>query len=663
LAKLDRDAKVAGQQWPSSGDLQAAADQLVADRAAAQAKYGLAEILAGSEIRGQLIDQRLDFANTLAALDHSAQLDLAGVNKDFWHDVADVRRDWSLELAGLSTAYDAGRANSWSTAQAGVATQFASVWADEQQAVAASAATRATTQGALQLTRSTAEADADRVRDIADANSLHTLDVTQANLGANYLQQLAETTHGANLSRLQLDISAASTGTYQPWAPPAAEPSAPINANQITTQGLVVPPGSATHAEYFNGATASMFGFYPTGYPSLGGGYQSVTVEASHMPSRASIIAGTTSTASPGVSPTDGLLEELDAILAENASRPPKESPLGITSSTLGAMSQLQFDRELDFYLYENDPNRTWSDEEIREKGLTIPGDDPVQRTRVEKKIYGDLKMLPNEAVFAAAWYEASFFLGRFFGTAVRPESESVGIERTRNIADTIGAISQFAYGIGKIAQSIKPARQSVAVREHTTQIDTGTFPDTPGIGGVLDTGTFPKIPNTGGVIDVTPPMAPMPAITGKIAFAKEPVPFRLLPPSSVRVGPQGDVGWRNAANAADELADAPFAPGSLGAAKAWTITGRINAAELPTSGRIRFVPPQNYSPSQPLPRGPQNGYIDRFGNEWVRGPSRTVGEAFEWDVQLSHTGRKQIGWLSRDGMHVNVSLRGHVTH
>ena len=102
----------------------------------------------------------------------------------------------------------------------------------------------------------------------------------------------------------------------------------------------------------------------------------------------------------------------------------------------------------------------------------------------------------------------------------------------------------------------------------------------------------------------------------------------------------------------------------SVGAAKAWTsVKGRLKAAELPTSGRIRFVPPKNYSPSSPLTRGPQNGYIDRFGNEWVRGPSRTAGEAFEWDVQLSNRGREMLGWLSREGNHVNVSLGGRVTH
>ena len=94
-----------------------------------------------------------------------------------------------------------------------------------------------------------------------------------------------------------------------------------------------------------------------------------------------------------------------------------------------------------------------------------------------------------------------------------------------------------------------------------------------------------------------------------------------------------------------------------------YSISGRIKAAGLPKRGRIRYVPPKNYNPNQALPRGRQNGYIDRFGNEWVSGPSRTRGEPFEWDVQLSEKGRKQLGWLTRDGTHCNVSLSGKVTH
>ncbi|WP_380181025.1 polymorphic toxin type 17 domain-containing protein [Kalamiella sp. sgz302252] len=102
---------------------------------------------------------------------------------------------------------------------------------------------------------------------------------------------------------------------------------------------------------------------------------------------------------------------------------------------------------------------------------------------------------------------------------------------------------------------------------------------------------------------------------------------------------------------------------GTAGAAQPWTTKGRINYVQLPTQGKIRFVPDSNYSPSNPLPRGPNNGYVDKFGNEWVKGPSRTAGQAFEWDVQLSPKGKAQLGWATRDGSHLNISLDGKITH
>ena len=89
---------------------------------------------------------------------------------------------------------------------------------------------------------------------------------------------------------------------------------------------------------------------------------------------------------------------------------------------------------------------------------------------------------------------------------------------------------------------------------------------------------------------------------------------------------------------------------------------GQIKAAGLPTKGKIRYVPPKSWKPSTPLPRK-NGGYLDKFGNTWVKGPSRTAGEAFEWDVQLSKTGQSSIGWLTRDGSHANVSLLGRITH
>ncbi|WNK46192.1 hemagglutinin repeat-containing protein [Pantoea agglomerans] len=111
-------------------------------------------------------------------------------------------------------------------------------------------------------------------------------------------------------------------------------------------------------------------------------------------------------------------------------------------------------------------------------------------------------------------------------------------------------------------------------------------------------------------------------------------------------------------------IEEPPFNPsGTGGAAQPWSTKGRINYVQLPNEGKIRYIPPEGYSASQPLPRGPNKGYIDKFGNEWVKGPSRTAGQAFEWDVQLSRTGKAQLGWATRDGSHLNISLDGKVTH
>ncbi|MBP2851614.1 polymorphic toxin type 17 domain-containing protein, partial [Dickeya oryzae] len=118
------------------------------------------------------------------------------------------------------------------------------------------------------------------------------------------------------------------------------------------------------------------------------------------------------------------------------------------------------------------------------------------------------------------------------------------------------------------------------------------------------------------------------------------------------------------AGNVPAYVEELPFNPsGTGGAAQPWSTKGRIKYVELPTQGKIRFVPDSNYSPSNPLPRGPNNGYLDKFGNEWVKGPSRTAGQAFEWDVQLSPKGKAQLGWATRDGSHLNVSLDGKITH
>lgn len=76
-----------------------------------------------------------------------------------------------------------------------------------------------------------------------------------------------------------------------------------------------------------------------------------------------------------------------------------------------------------------------------------------------------------------------------------------------------------------------------------------------------------------------------------------------------------------------------------------------LRRLRLPTAGDVPFEPPKKWNPTEPLPKGPQDGYIDRKGREWVKGPTRTAGEDWEWDVQLLKGG------------HINIDWSGRVTH
>ena len=85
---------------------------------------------------------------------------------------------------------------------------------------------------------------------------------------------------------------------------------------------------------------------------------------------------------------------------------------------------------------------------------------------------------------------------------------------------------------------------------------------------------------------------------------------------------------------------------------------GDIKKQGLPTKGKLRYVPPTGG-----VKKDSSGAFVDKFDNRWVRGPSRTAGEKFEWDVQLSKKGRLQLGWASRDGKHINVSLKGRIRY
>jgi hypothetical protein len=97
------------------------------------------------------------------------------------------------------------------------------------------------------------------------------------------------------------------------------------------------------------------------------------------------------------------------------------------------------------------------------------------------------------------------------------------------------------------------------------------------------------------------------------------------------------------------------------------SIKGLIKQEGLPTKGKLRYVPPKKLHSFDRLPHeklpGRKIGFIDRFGNLWVKGESRTKGQPYEWDVQLSKQGIQQVGWMTRDNSHLNVSLDGRVTH
>ncbi|WP_035774752.1 polymorphic toxin type 17 domain-containing protein, partial [Asaia astilbis] len=114
---------------------------------------------------------------------------------------------------------------------------------------------------------------------------------------------------------------------------------------------------------------------------------------------------------------------------------------------------------------------------------------------------------------------------------------------------------------------------------------------------------------------------------------------------------PEKDPEKKGGENSTDDRTDSPPSK-----------KGRIKDAGLPTEGKIRFVPPKWWKPSENLPKK-GGAFRDKFNNLWKKGPSRTAGEPYEWDVQLSPQGKKQLGWATRDGSHANVSLDGKITH
>lgn len=102
----------------------------------------------------------------------------------------------------------------------------------------------------------------------------------------------------------------------------------------------------------------------------------------------------------------------------------------------------------------------------------------------------------------------------------------------------------------------------------------------------------------------------------------------------------------------------------------AFGIRQAIKKAGLPTTGGVRYLPPKGVSElhrlfgTHKVGGKPVKGFMDRFGNVWTTGPSRTAGEHIEWDVFLSSAGKAQLGrFLGAGKNHLNVSMRGRITH
>jgi hypothetical protein len=87
-----------------------------------------------------------------------------------------------------------------------------------------------------------------------------------------------------------------------------------------------------------------------------------------------------------------------------------------------------------------------------------------------------------------------------------------------------------------------------------------------------------------------------------------------------------------------------------------------LKKAKLPHKGKIRFIPKRTDIRNCQLSRSQNGGYIDKFGNIWVK-PSGIIMGKFHWDVQMAKNKRGKWGWLMNSDEHMNVTQDGKVPH
>ena len=92
-------------------------------------------------------------------------------------------------------------------------------------------------------------------------------------------------------------------------------------------------------------------------------------------------------------------------------------------------------------------------------------------------------------------------------------------------------------------------------------------------------------------------------------------------------------------------------------------MTSVIKKAGLPSEGKIRFIPrPSDVQSGKILKQG--GGYVDKFGNVWKKPTGNSPQGPLHWDVQLSQTGKTQLGHMSSSGgAHLNVTNYEEIHH
>jgi len=82
------------------------------------------------------------------------------------------------------------------------------------------------------------------------------------------------------------------------------------------------------------------------------------------------------------------------------------------------------------------------------------------------------------------------------------------------------------------------------------------------------------------------------------------------------------------------------------------------NYRALPLTGDYRFPVPKN-TPLNALKIGPNGGYMDRFGDEWI--PYRINGRIVAWRCNLSDMGHNRMRWAVKEARFFVVRPDGNV--